>query len=118
MSYRDDRDALIAQNEQLQSELDAAREEIARLRGGGSRSSGWLGGPTRIETERHLEGELTESALEELVGLLRSRFGVQGRIERLGSTISWSTDILRGAGGRNVVAVSYTHLTLPTNREV
>jgi hypothetical protein len=103
VSYRDDRDALIAQNEQLQADLDAAREEIARLRGGGSRSSGWLGGPTRIEVERHLEGELSESAIEELVGNLRSRFGVQGRIERLGSTISWSTDIPRGAGGRNVV---------------
>ena len=104
VSYRDDRDALIAQNEQLQAELVAARAEIARLRGDGSRASGWLGGPTRIEIERQLEGELSESAIEEFVGMLRSRFGVTGRIERLGSTISWSTDIPRGTGGRNLTA--------------
>jgi len=53
-----------------------------------------------------LEGELSESAIEEFVGMLRSRFGVTGRIERLGSTISWSTDIPRGTGttnGRNSI---------------
>jgi hypothetical protein len=107
VTYRDDREQLIARNEALDAELGAAREEIARLRGGGVRFNRWLGGPTRIEIEREVAGELQESAIEDVVVDLRSRFGVPGRIERLGHTVSWYTDPTPRGGGRRV-AVHFT----------
>jgi hypothetical protein len=92
MTYRDDRDAAGARADQLEKELEAARDEIARLRGEKTASNAWLGGPSRIQIERTIEGEISEAALEPLIERLRARSGHMGRIERLGSTIAWSTD--------------------------
>ena len=107
MGYRDDRDALIAKNEELEAEVSSLRDEIGRLRGTAVRSNRWLGGPTRIEIERTLQGELSESAIEEIAEVLRSRFDGPGRIERLGHTLSWYTDVNARGGGRRV-AVHFT----------
>lgn len=107
MSYREDRETLLARNEELETELSAAHQEIARLRGGNVRSNKWLGGPAEIEVERVVPGELGESALEDLVAGLRARFGGAGRIERVGQTFTWCTEPGPRGGGRRV-AVHFT----------
>ena len=62
--------------------------------------------PTKSEIMNHIASQ---------TGLTRKEVGAV--FESLGGMISKSLSS-RGPGLFNVVAVSYTHLTLPTNREV
>jgi hypothetical protein len=106
VSYRDDREALRAEKASLEAELSEAREEIQRLRVGAAPPTGvptnaWLGGPARVQIDREVEVDADETVLEEVVAYLRSHFGTAGRIERLGSTLSW-TSFTDARSGRNL----------------
>lgn len=101
MTYRDERDGASARVTQLEEELEQAREEIARLRGGSVKSNPWLGGPAHIQIERVVDGELPESAYEELVERLRAHVGQMGRSEKIGGTFAWQTEPDMRGRGRN-----------------
>lgn len=104
MTYRDDREALSARVAQLEGELDEARALIRRLRGEGVEltSNRWLGAPTSIELERFVEGEMPESAREEIIEVLRAQLGQIGRAETIGRTLAWRTERDPQQGGRHV----------------
>lgn len=106
MAYRDDKESLAARVEQLESELESARAEITRLRGGhlaAGHTHPMFGAPTRLRFERELPGALPEEADEVLVGILRDVFGEVGRLDRVGRTLAWTSS---GADGR-MVEVSF-----------
>lgn len=105
-AYRDDREALAARIEDLERELELARDELARLRRGGdgepAEKSVFLGGPTHVVHERTLDGELPDEALDEVIETLRFTFGQMGRSETIGRTFAWQTEIDPQQGGRRV----------------
>lgn len=68
-----------------------------------SGQSNLWGGPTRYESERVLNGTITEDQWEETVADLRRVFEEPGKIERRGDTFEWS-----GTGG----GLSYNTITI------
>jgi hypothetical protein len=98
VAYREEAEALRARVEQLESDLEAARATIRRLEGAaptpaepagiGARIAG---GPMSLELERTFDGELPESVNEDILEILRTRFGVLGNVATVGRTFSWST---------------------------
>ena len=95
MAYRDELEALRAHVERLESENAGLARELAELRGApapdATRPSAhaWLGGPLRLEVERSVEGELPRAGHEQVVEVLRARFGMIGETTVLGSTLTW-----------------------------
>lgn len=95
MAYRDELEALRAHVERLESENAGLARELAELRGAPGpegerpRAHGWLGGPLRLEVERSVEGELPRAGHEQVVEVLRARFGMIGETTVLGSTLTW-----------------------------
>jgi hypothetical protein len=51
----------------------------------------WAGGPTALLVEVQAPGEVPESELDLLVGIIRRRIGDAGHVGTLGRTVSWST---------------------------
>lgn len=96
-AYRDDREALRARVEHLEGELSEARSELDRLRGGGASAEAalarggnpFLGAPTTLRLRRRVDGELPAEAMDELVDVLRERFGAVGTIEQGGRGLAW-----------------------------
>lgn len=89
-----------ARIEELETELDDARAELAgRAPGGQPKSNPWFGAPLRVAFEKSIAGDLSESTLEELVSIMRADTGQLGRIDRIGGTLAWSV-----AQGRDAAA--------------
>ncbi len=96
MSYREERDALRARVDKLEGELGDTREALAlgdskRRPERRTKANLLLGGPTRLSVQRAIEGSLDEEAFETLVVELHDELGEVGRIERVGSLRTWST---------------------------
>jgi hypothetical protein len=116
MSYREERDALRARVEGLESELAEARDALAQRQRQDPIQRApvnlLLGGPTTITVERELDGELDESGFEILVAELQRELGEAGRIDRVGGTWMWSSSgrtqrlvelTCRSHGGRTTI---------------
>lgn len=65
---------------------------------------GFFGGPTTAEIEFEVPGELTDAKWEDIVLLLRKRFGDKGESGVIGRTRDWSRD----DGGIDKITVSIT----------
>lgn len=57
----------------------------------------WTGAPKRFTHRRTIEGEVDSEIDEVVVMEVRGRLGIQGRFERLGRTLTWTT---LGSGGQ------------------
>lgn len=92
MSYRDEREALRLRMEQLEGELSARDQTIARLQGkraeklaDGERD--WVTGYSRhTHIERKLESELNDDAYEAIAEMLQTRLP-NGRASQVGQTL-------------------------------
>lgn len=86
----------------IESGAISAALSLADAEGDSERANFW-GGPTRYESERVLNGTITEDQWEETVADLRRAFEEPGTIERRGDTFEWS-----GTGG----GLDYNTITL------
>jgi uncharacterized membrane protein len=102
MGYRDEMDALRAQNASLESELSTTRTKLARVlkpTRSVDRSNPFLGGPLRLVRDLTFERALTLDDWEQIVRMLREELEELGQSEQLGKTFSWRTT---GQAGRLV----------------
>lgn len=106
MGYRDEREALRQRVDELERELAETQAELRRGAPSSTAINPLVGGPTRIRVERELPGELDEETIAKIVAHLRREVGEVGRLERIGSSVAWSTT---GRTGRLV------ELTLETS---
>jgi len=101
VAYRDEQEALRARVEQLEGELGETRRELDRLKGRedtrvddalarGGVGAALLGGPSTLRFRRRVEGEPSGERMEELVDLLRERFGAVGEIQQGGRGLAWT----------------------------
>lgn len=72
----------------------AARELEGRGAGAPQPESGpgafWLGSPTQIAAERWVDGEVDESAHDEIVDEVQATFSAEGEVSRLGRSLTWN----------------------------
>jgi serine/threonine protein kinase len=52
----------------------------------------WLGSPTVIEWESSVSGETTESAHDEIVGEIQATLSTEGKVDKLGRSLTWRTE--------------------------
>lgn len=97
MSYRGDDEALRARVSELETKLDDAQAEIARLRGERAESvastpgthidrSRVIGGPSRYERDAFVPHELDEAGYEAIAAVLRQRLGLNA--SQVGRTLT------------------------------
>ncbi len=67
----------------------------------------WLGSATRLESLRIIDGELPQSAYDDLVEEIQATFDVVGQIATLGRSLMWNT-VHSGSGGGRVIQVRVT----------
>lgn len=90
-----------ARIEELESELNEARSALAgRPPKPQPKTNPWFGAPLQVLFEETFSGELSESALEVLVSIMRTDTGQLGRIDRIGGTLAWSIAPGRDAAAR------------------
>ena len=76
----------------------------------------WLGSPTRLESLRIIDGELPQSAYDDLVEEIQATFDVVGQIATLGRSLMWNT-VYSGSGGGRVIQVRVTSRGGQTRRD-
>lgn len=95
MTYREETDGLRARVSELEKELEEAHAKISALEGRrpaqGGIGAALLGGPVSLAHEVEIDGELPVSAHEEIVDVLRERFGAVGQIATVGRTLAWTS---------------------------
>jgi hypothetical protein len=95
MAYREETEGLRARVSELEQELAEAHAKISALEGRRNARGGigraLLGGPIALAHEIELDGELPLSAHEEIVDVLRERFGALGEIKTVGRTLAWTS---------------------------
>ena len=95
MAYREETEGLRARVSELEQELAEAHAKISALEGRRTARGGiWpalLGGPIGLVHEIELDGELPGSAHEEIVDVLRERFGALGEIKTVGRMLAWTS---------------------------
>ncbi len=118
VAYRDELEAAHARSRALEQELEQARSRIDELEGrrstalakrgstelaradAGSSYSSWAAGPTKLRFETEIDGEVPESAYQELVEVMRRSVGAIGNASTLGKSLSWSATPQHGAADR------------------
>jgi len=104
----------------LEQELEDARAENDALRSRDQTPGGpgawFLGAATILREERSLDGEVPDSAHEDMVEALRARFEALGQVSHVGQSLAWtlappaSTRIVEASvarrGGRTVIRVT------------
>jgi hypothetical protein len=105
-AYRDELEAANSRADALESELQQAQHEVARLKGtalvrvgesalvptkeaGGT--ARWLGAPTKLNMVREVAGELHEKDYAEVVECIRECLGVIGTTSTLQGQLTWSS---------------------------
>jgi hypothetical protein len=95
MAYREETEGLRARVSELEQELAEAQAKISALEGRRTAARGigqtLLGGPLALAHEIEIDGELPVSAHEEIVDVLRERFGALGQITTVGRTLAWTS---------------------------
>jgi len=95
MAYREETEGLRARVSDLEQELAAAHAKISGLEGRHTARNGvgqaLLGGPFALAHEIEIDGELPVSAHEEIVDILRERFGALGQVTTVGRTLAWTS---------------------------
>jgi len=93
MAYRSENDGLRLRIEELEAELDDAKQTIQRLRGEGeaaqSLGARLAGGSLALTVEREIDGELDDADYDEVVDMLARRFP-GGQVTVLGRRFNWS----------------------------
>jgi hypothetical protein len=67
----------------------------------------WLGGPTLIASERMVDGEVSDSAFEDIVEEVQATLSAEGRVDTLGRSVHWSA-VKPTLGKRRAVRVRVT----------
>jgi hypothetical protein len=67
----------------------------------------WLGSPTVIEWERVVDGEVTESAYDDIVDEVQATLSTEGQVDTLGRSLTWRT-VKPVLGKRRAVQVRVT----------
>lgn len=104
VSYRDDLSAAQSRIEALERELAGTKAELETSkalvvakrgslarRGKESAAERWLGGPTRLDGERVVDGEVEETDYRDIVDHLSDVFGVPGRLSTVPGRLEWTT---------------------------
>lgn len=117
MAYRAQTEAMRLRIEELEGELAAAREIIARMQGDivaaeveGEKPGWWTGAPRRLHIERELPFELSASGYEAIADLLRQRWPA-ANISQVGGTLTCRVALVdfratRLEGGRTQVRLN------------
>lgn len=119
MSYRDELDAAQARIEALERELAETRAalsgsralvkvgsvELATRREKQRTARRWLGGPTRLEAERTIEGAAPETCYGEIVDYLSLHFEIGCRISTVAGRFEWTSSPLSSGTGPSVTVV-------------
>lgn len=109
--YRDESQQLRLRVEQLEEQLDVAHRRIRDLEGAADDSTAGgigrllLGCHTRLNVVRTLDGTLDSERQDEVLEVLRRRFGVLGQASTVGKTLAWSS---AAAGSSRLVEAQLT----------
>ena len=85
MGYRDETETLKARIRELEARADRLRARVAE-------NDAPLPDTKELVWEVELEGTLDEDGYEEMVSLLRRSLDPNGKIQRIGSTLTWSVE--------------------------
>ncbi len=86
--------------------IDAVRvEDAARavVLGGGNKPNLFFGGPTNLDFERKVEGQLDPKDTPEILSLIRRTMGTQGEVDEIHGSLEWRA---KGDSGERYVTVS------------
>ncbi len=85
MGYRDERETLKARVRELEARAERLRERVAE-------NEAPIPKTKELVWETELAGTIDETGYEEMVALLRRELDPGGKIQRIGSTLTWSIE--------------------------